>query len=680
MGCLGASGTCKLGKPTKSPGNSLHVPTFGFPLGVTLVPASSAWREWLARAAERAGLKLVDAPEEAALALVDLTTPGGSDAVAGFMASPHAHRLSLLALVTPGEAGYAALDSLKPADVLTTTGLPYELAWRLQRVAERHRERMEQQHLQEDLALLLALTADYAESLDVEALLHDVTRKLAVRLAIGRAALVMLDGSEEGIVIAASDEPGLKDKRIPLARYPEIGEAVRTGRPVVVRDAPSHPLLEGVKSEVAARGISAIAALPLPIRGEVRGVLLLRADGRRRTFSPREIDFLTTVAHATAVALRNASLLRTERGQTEREKTARLAAEEQAAALRTYHRFFDSLSEGVVILDDKACVLGLNPAGAKLLDTTPQAALGQHLVQLTQPLDEGALMELVLAASRGEPRADVDVGVCTQAGRRLTLCMSSSTLQDGAAACILSFRDVTLARRLAEELQQTKDFLERLIDSSVDAIIAADLKGRIILFNKGAEAICGYSAQEAMSGLHVSKLYPPGVAERIMSQLRGPDFGGKGRLSMCRQELLNRAGERVPVNMTGSILYEGGREVASVGIFTDLRDRMQLERKLSDVENRLEESEKSAVIVALAGTAAHELNQPLTSVMGYAELLKRKLKEDDFAYKPVDIIYREAERMAEIVRKIGKITRYETKAYVGAQQIVDLDKASSHEE
>ena len=46
----------------------------------------------------------------------------------------------------------------------------------------------------------------------------------------------------------------------------------------------------------------------------------------------------------------------------------------------------------------------------------------------------------------------------------------------------------------------------------------------------------------------------------------------------------------------------------------------------------------------------------------------------------MDIIHREAERMAEIVKKIGKITRYETKAYVGSAKIVDLDKASSHDE
>jgi PAS domain S-box-containing protein len=582
--------------------------------------------------------------------------------------------------VDPGEDAFASLEPLKPADVITSA-VPHELAYRLQRLAERYREREEQSQLQKDLSLLLELTADYAESLNVEALLHDVTRRLAVQMEIGRASLVMLDpDSQEGVIVASSDDPTLKDRRIELSRYPEIREVVRTARPVVVENAPNHPLLEGVHGAVAAQGIHAIAALPLPIRGHVRGVLLLRASGRRRTFSAREIDFLTTVAHATAIALRNASVLESMRGQTEREKSARIAAEEQAAALRTYRLFFANVGEGVAILDGKAQVLSLNPAGEALLDTASDQARGRHLLQLAQTADDGVLMEMVAAAGRGETRSNVDVHVQTVLGRRLTLSLSAAPLKDGSAATILSFRDVTLPRKLADELRQTKDFLERLIDSSVDAIIAADMEGRILLFNKGAESIVGCTAQEAMAALTLREIYPPGVPERIMAQLHSPDHGGRGRLSMCRQDLINRQGEHVPVNMTASILYEAGREVATVGIFTDLRDRMQLERKLSDVETRLEESEKSAVIVALAGTAAHELNQPLTSVMGYAELLKRKLKPEDFAYRPVDIIYREAERMAEIVRKIGKITRYETKAYVGTQRIVDLDKATSHEE
>jgi len=88
-------------------------------------------------------------------------------------------------------------------------------------------------------------------------------------------------------------------------------------------------------------------------------------------------------------------------------------------------------------------------------------------------------------------------------------------------------------------------------------------------------------------------------------------------------------------------------------------------------------SEKQAIIAELAGTTAHELNQPLTSIMGYCELIKRKLASDHPHARAIDIILREAERMAEIVRKIARITRYETKSYVGGATILDLDKSTN---
>ncbi len=78
----------------------------------------------------------------------------------------------------------------------------------------------------------------------------------------------------------------------------------------------------------------------------------------------------------------------------------------------------------------------------------------------------------------------------------------------------------------------------------------------------------------------------------------------------------------------------------------------------------------------LAGAAAHELNQPLTSVLGYADLLKRRIPEDDVNRRAIEVIYREAERMAEIVRKIGRITRYETTTYLGNVKMLDIDKST----
>jgi PAS domain S-box-containing protein len=609
------------------------------------------------------------------IAIIDLTAPGADQAHKAL--AQLAPRTAVLGVTVPR----ASVDAVV-LEVVAPDSIEAELVPRLQHLRARLAMLKEAQQRQRDLQVLLELTARYAEATDVGSLLHDVTRRLAEEMQIDRVALVVVGGErQEGTIIAASDDAKLTDHRIDLARYPEVREVLRTSKPVIVEDAPSHPLLEDVKATVAARGIRNLAALPLTVGGQVQGVLLLRRS-TVGAFNPREVEFLTTVSHATAVAFRNVRQLERIRGQRENEKTARIAAEERAANMKRYAAYFDHLSDGVAILDARACVLSLNPAGEALFDLKSGDAAGKHINTIANPSDEALLLDVLFAVSKGQVKNDVDLHARTGMGRRLTLSVSAAPLRGdaGDGIAILTMRDVTLQRQMAEELRQTTDFLERLIDASVDAIIAADMKGNIILFNKTAELVCGYKSEDVIGKLHVTQLYPEGLARELMKKLRSDDFGGKGRITNARAEIISRTGDRIPVSLSASIIFEGNRESATVGLFTDLRDRISLERKLTDAEARLLESEKNAVIVALAGTTAHELNQPLTSVMGYAELLKRKLKDSDPSYRPVDIIHREAERMAEIVKKIGKITRYETKAYVGSAKIVDLDKAAAHEE
>ena len=248
-----------------------------------------------------------------------------------------------------------------------------------------------------------------------------------------------------------------------------------------------------------------------------------------------------------------------------------------------------------------------------------------------------------------------------------------------AASVALSLRNVLAVereRQVASELQRTKGFLENLIDSSGDAILAADTKGNIILFNKGAERLYGYSLQEVVGKVHSTHLYPPGGAYEIMGLLRAEGHGGVGYLNAIRREVLAKNGEQVPVQLTAWIVMENGKEVATAGILTDLRERLKMERKLFKATEKLGKTEKQAAIAELAGAAAHELNQPLTSVLGYTELAKRKVNNPGEIDRILDIILSETERMADIVRKIGRITRYETKSYVGEQRIVDLDRSS----
>jgi PAS domain S-box-containing protein len=648
-----------------------------FPRAVAVLPVDGPLSGTVRELLSGAGIPIVETVTAGLdVAVVDLDAPGADRAQQELL--DKAPRAAILGVAepTPRAASPLVLDIVAPE------ALSRELVLRLERLRFRLTILVEAQQRQRDLQVLLELTARYAEASDVDELFHDVTRRLADEFDIDRVAFLVVDAEKnEGTIVAASDDAGLKDLRIDLSRYPEVREVLRTGKPVILEDAPSHPLLEDVKEAVAAKKIQVIAAFPLAVRGQVQGVLLMRRL-KQGQFSAREVEFLTTASYATAVAFRNVRQLESVRVQRERERSARIAAEEHAAQLKRYAAYFEHLSDGVAIVDSRCTVLSLNPAGLKLLDAETHAAVGRHINAIANPHNDAVLYEMLSIVAKGEVRNDVEVVARTLAGRRVILSVSAAPLAGdvGDGFAILTLRDVTRQREMADELRQTSDFLERLIGSSVDAIIAADMRGTVILFNKAAESICGHRASDIVGKLHVTKLYPDGVARQIMKQLRSGESGGRGRLATSRFEILSKTGDRIPVNMTASILYEGQTETATVGIFTDLRDRLNLERRLTDAEARLLESEKKAVLVALAGTAAHELNQPLTSIMGYAEFLKRKLKDADPLMRPVDIIFREAGRMAEIVKKIGKITKFETKTYVGTQRIVDLDKAVAGEE
>lgn len=242
-------------------------------------------------------------------------------------------------------------------------------------------------------------------------------------------------------------------------------------------------------------------------------------------------------------------------------------------------------------------------------------------------------------------------------------------------------RNEVLARfeqlqRTEAELKKTKDFLENIINSSADSIIVTSPSGEIVVFSRAAERLLGYQASDVLGRMNISQLFrsEDGIDwSRFVHE-------GEGRIVGTQRELVAKNGDIITVSCAAASVRDSGREVALLGVFTDIRDRLQMENQLQQAQEKIVHSERQAVIAELAGTTAHELNQPLTSIIGYAELMRRKLGEEHPMQKPLAVVRGEAERMAEIVRKIGKITHYETKAYVGSTRIVDLDRSVGPDE
>lgn len=218
--------------------------------------------------------------------------------------------------------------------------------------------------------------------------------------------------------------------------------------------------------------------------------------------------------------------------------------------------------------------------------------------------------------------------------------------------------------------------LERVFESSADAIVAASLDGTLLLFNAAASQIFGYAPGEVI-GTSVERFYPPGGAQAVMRAIRDEGLGGPGRVVGLRVEMLARDGSARHVELTAALVLEEGVPIATVGVFSDLRERLAMEARLREAESTLREREKQVALAELAGATAHELNQPLTSIVAYAALLERRAKGDPELAQMAEIIASEAERLANVVRKIGSITRYETRGYVGEAQILDLERSTA---
>ncbi|HVJ91327.1 MAG TPA: PAS domain S-box protein, partial [Labilithrix sp.] len=536
---------------------------------------------------------------------------------------------------------------------------PVELVARV-RGQLRLRAAMEQLGKKEkDAQVVLELTQALASNLDFRSILFTVVQRLAEVAKVDRVSIVLVREQEHvGYVVAASDDEQLRDLPIDLTQYPEIQQVLASNAPLIVEDAARHPLMGIVRSSNPGAAFSSLCILPILYEGKPMGVLFFRSK-RLGIFGTRELALCQTIASTMAIALRNARVLQSLRDQTQQVTVARFEAERRMRSLQRYADFFESSADGIVVLDSEGRLLFSNPKARELSGYDENDLRGRLLGDLFATEDDSLARDLRAAFRENTFPKDVDVRLKTKSGRDIIVNVNTASVLREEGAVLASFRDVTQQRAVEAELVNTKDFLQRVIDSSFDAIVSCDMKGRIILFNRAAERLFGRSSQEVV-GTHIRGLYRPGTASHIMKQIRA----GGGRIADLKIDIVDDRGEPVPVSFAGALIMEGDTPVGSVGIFTDLREKMRMAQRLQQAQEQLLLQERQAAIAELAGAAAHELNQPLTSVRNYATLLRRLLESGTPASTAAEVIEGESERMAEIVRKIGTITKYETKSYV----------------
>ncbi len=210
---------------------------------------------------------------------------------------------------------------------------------------------------------------------------------------------------------------------------------------------------------------------------------------------------------------------------------------------------------------------------------------------------------------------------------------------------------------IEEKLQRSNAFLRNLILSSVDCVIASDLQGKILIFNEAASKTFGYTEEEALSNLRVKNIYQGNKAFEIMRNLRSENYGGKGKLKLYQTEVISKKGEIIPIKLNASIIYEKGREVATIGFFHDLREQLRMEDELEKTQLQFLQAEKMSSLGKLAAGVAHQLNNPLGGIMLFTKLIQEEYDLEQGAKEDLQRIVRDVKRCRDTVKELLEFTR-----------------------
>ncbi len=368
------------------------------------------------------------------------------------------------------------ISSMQPEDAtVRSLGLgaadfipkPFRVRELLARVEARLKNALELRRVREEAntrAEVVDILHEVTESLKPDEIYHILTRRVARALHLSKCAIVSAQpGEKYGVLVAASENPMLRNLEIQLARYPEIRTALETRQAVLVTDVSTDPLYEEVRDEWASEGITvptrSAIALPFFIRSELAGVFFLRTTGDDPSLNKEDAVFADTVIRGAVSAIERAYDL--EAAKSDKERFRFLASTDPLTGCLNRRAMLDRLEaelerarrydlELTVLMIDLDWFKEINDTRGHLVGDVVLRELGEHLRREARSVDivaryGGEEFTLVLPetgfeggaafaeririqvetynfAKDGEPiHATVSIGVATFSGQEATV-------------------------------------------------------------------------------------------------------------------------------------------------------------------------------------------------------------------------------------------------------------------
>jgi len=308
----------------------------------------------------------------------------------------------------------------------------------------------------------------------------------------------------------------------------------------------------------------------------------------------------------------------------------------------------ESIADGVIITDSAGLVTYLNPSAEKLCGCQLREATGkttQQILRVFEQTTREPIASLVEQVFR-ERRAVAGRGgvLLRREGSEIPVDERASPVFDAEGSLtgvVVVFRDVSQSS--AEKLLDER--LAAIVESSEDIIVSKTLDGVITSWNRGAERVLGYSAEE-MVGKHVSTIMPPDAIEDVAKILNKIRMGEKVEHYETRR--IRKDGRIIDVSLTVSPVRDAsGRIVGASKIGRDIS-----QQKAIDAERREAERRKDEFLAMLA----HELRNPLASISNAVQLFGKLETEDELEWAK-EVVNRQVKHLARLIDDLLDVSR-----------------------
>ena len=332
-----------------------------------------------------------------------------------------------------------------------------------------------------------------------------------------------------------------------------------------------------------------------------------------------------------------------------------------------FERLLESSLDIVIAVDHRGQIIFYNDGASTTLGYTRDEVQGKR-VMLYPSIEEA---RRVLDAMRSEELGErgkvknFETVLVAKSGDEIPISFSGSLIYDDHGVEIGSIG----FHRDLREIRLPPGYFERLLESSLDIVIALDHKGQIIFYNDGAHETLGYTSREIHGKRVASSVYPNmEEARRVMAAMRSEKVGERGKVKNFETTLVTKSGDPIPAAISASIIYDdSGNESGSIGFIKDLRE---IRRR-----NQL------ATLGELAVGLGHRINNPLEVIFNNLDVLTKHMAQSfsDEEYvvqeERVESIQRELVKIRGIVSRIDDMAhgeRYDTTEYLHGSRMADL--------